>query len=544
VCACTRVLVSPNLCIHVRTLLYIHTPTTTSRTPPPPKYPRVRAKMVLFHWFVCFSAALVQWPPRSSCAPKVLRSHPTAGVWTRKNTSIIPKRLNSLLSSSTTAPELLELHEQHGPVFDRIHLATCWSRLGRVDAADRKWLQANDGARLLALREQTSAQAQTFDARCVSTTAHALAKLAIPGTAWRSIWEELEGVGVARRRSFNPQGLSNTAWAFATAGQAAPALFDAIAEEGAWRVCDFSPQILANTAWAFTTAGHAAPALFDAIAAESAGRVREFKPQELCNTVWAFAKAGHAAPALFDAIAAEAETRIGEFPTQTLATTAWAFASAGHAAPTLFDAIAKEASGRVCEFNNQDLSNVAWAFAAADCLPESSLFDQRFARRCEELAHEFPIQGLSQLHQWRLWYESERTSSDGLPGTALLARCAAAFREAEAQSSRLQRQVAQTLVSLGASVQEEVVLEEGYSLDVVVDWHGERLAIEVDGPSHFLGREPTCATALKRRQLEHFGWRLISVPYWKWDELDHPEQKTAQRQQTAYLSALLSERCV
>ena len=49
--------------------------------------------------------------------------------------------------------------------------------------------------------------------------------------------------------------------------------------------------------------------------------------------------------------------------------------------------------------------------------------------------------------------------------------------------------------------------------------NGERIAVEVDGPSHFLGRsqQPNGATLLKRRQLRHFEWRLVSVPYWAWD---------------------------
>ena len=46
-------------------------------------------------------------------------------------------------------------------------------------------------------------------------------------------------------------------------------------------------------------------------------------------------------------------------------------------------------------------------------------------------------------------------------------------------------------MSLEALVQEEVVLEEGCSLDLVVDGRGERLAVEVDGPSHFVGRKAT-----------------------------------------------------
>jgi hypothetical protein len=50
------------------------------------------------------------------------------------------------------------------------------------------------------------------------------------------------------------------------------------------------------------------------------------------------------------------------------------------------------------------------------------------------------------------------------------------------------------------------------------------VAIEVDGPSHFVGRthEPTGATptALKRRQLRAAGWALVAVPYWQWNALD------------------------
>ena len=62
---------------------------------------------------------------------------------------------------------------------------------------------------------------------------------------------------------------------------------------------------------------------------------------------------------------------------------------------------------------------------------------------------------------------------------------------------------------------------QGYSLDIVVSVHGREVAVEVDGPSHFLadGRTPSGATALKRRQLRVAGWTLVSVPYWEWDAL-------------------------
>ena len=136
------------------------------------------------------------------------------------------RTLNQLISKSERAQELLALHQLHGHAFGHVNLATCWSRLGRVSPAERGELQANDGARLLAVCEQTSLQVQTFDARCVSITVHALARLAVLGPAWRSLWVELEEVALARVHGFEPQHLANTAWSFAKAGHAAPALFD------------------------------------------------------------------------------------------------------------------------------------------------------------------------------------------------------------------------------------------------------------------------------------------------------------------------------
>ena len=85
----------------------------------------------------------------------------------------------------------------------------------------------------------------------------------------------------------------------------------------------------------------------------------------------------------------------------------------------------------------------------------------------------------------------------------------------------MQSDVVREIRSRVAHVEEEHRCEaSGYSIDVLVTLNdGKRIAVEVDGPSHFIGRsqQPTGATLLKHRQLRHFGWRLESVPYWEWD---------------------------
>ena len=106
-------------------------------------------------------------------------------------------------------------------------------------------------------------------------------------------------------------------------------------------------------------------------------------------------------------------------------------------------------------------------------------------------------------------------------------RCRDAFCQEEGAPSRLQRDVAASLRALGLAPREEERTSQGYSLDAVVSHGGREVAVEVDGPSHFFGRTPNGATALKRRQLRAAGWALLPVPYWEWDALDSEDAKQA-----------------
>ncbi|EOD10433.1 hypothetical protein EMIHUDRAFT_215635 [Emiliania huxleyi CCMP1516] len=103
-------------------------------------------------------------------------------------------------------------------------------------------------------------------------------------------------------------------------------------------------------------------------------------------------------------------------------------------------------------------------------------------------------EGRVQLHQWQLWLSLER----------------------------LQRSVAAALAAVRHGFEEEhLEPRTGYSLDLALP--SSRIAIEVDGPSHFLlpnglgVRQPNGPTLLKRRFLAAAGWRVISVPFYEWD---------------------------
>ncbi|EJK57295.1 hypothetical protein THAOC_22677, partial [Thalassiosira oceanica] len=83
------------------------------------------------------------------------------------------------------------------------------------------------------------------------------------------------------------------------------------------------------------------------------------------------------------------------------------------------------------------------------------------------------------------------------------------------------------LKAVGFDVDEEVLLGSGYRIDAFVKISDERkVAVEVDGPSHFIDRRPTGSTILKHRQVVPLDRiEVVSVPYWEWDELMSSETK-------------------
>ena len=252
-------------------------------------------------------------------------------------------------------------------------------------------------------------------------------------------------------------------------------------------------------------------------------RLGGFTEQNLSNTAWAFATAGHKSPELFKAISAEAvRRRLSSFNEQHLSNTAWAFASAGHASPELFDAIsAAVVRRRFGGFAQQDMSNIAWAFAVLEPPSADELFGTvTFTTRCAQFETSFSHEQLAQLHQWSLWVNERGALWPRLP-ESLRQACRNAFVEGEGSPSQLQSDVVREIRSRGAHVKQEHRCEtSGYSIDALVTLNdGKKVAVEVDGPSHFVGRtqQPTGATLLKHRQLRYFGWRLESVTYWEWE---------------------------
>ena len=240
--------------------------------------------------------------------------------------------------------------------------------------------------------------------------------------------------------------------------------------------------------------------------------------------MWAYATAQVSQPTLFQQVANAATQCKDDFNSQDVANMLWSYASMGIFNKQLFSSFVPIAAKLIDNYNNQGLANVAWAYAVAD-VDAPTLFNDHFADRCLDNLG-FSIETLSQLHQWHLWQTKEKPRT-GLP-EVLQDVCYNAFISEEPTPSKFQDDVIVQLSSIGLYPKEEVLMDSGYSIDALVKVNGKTIGVEVDGPSHFMGRSksPTGRTIMKRRQVPSIdGIKLLSVPYWEWDKLGNEQAK-------------------
>eukprot|EP00984_Skeletonema_dohrnii_P022078 scaffold11198_cov103-Skeletonema_dohrnii-CCMP3373.AAC.14 len=387
-----------------------------------------------------------------------------------------------------------------------------------------------------------------FNPQAISNTAWAYAKA---GVSHASLFEKMAD-HVARLDvlyGFEPQALSNIVWAYAKAVVSHPKLFERVAnlivehdnldrfipQELAitvWayakagidhsKLDRFVPQTLSNTLWAYAKAGSNNPELFEKMASHivSLDNLDRFDPQDLSITIWAYATAQVPHPKLFKKVADAAIQSKGEFNFQEVANLLWAYATMGITDKQLFLSFMPAAAEFIdidcCD--NQGLANIAWAYAVAD-VDAPPLFNAHFINKCVEKKNAFKNEELTQLHQWHLWQTKEK-AHPGLP-VDLQEACYNEFISEEPTVSKLQEEVVAQLSNIGLEPKEEVLMGSRYRIDAIVEVNGKTIGIEVDGPSHFIGRSksPLAKTILKRRQVPSIdGIELVTVPYWEWNK--------------------------
>ena len=252
----------------------------------------------------------------------------------------------------------------------------------------------------------------------------------------------------------------------------------------------------------------------------------EFKPQALSNILWSFATAGKSHPLLFQKLALVAIARPKGFTSQVIANLLWAYATVGLIDQNLFTLFAPAVKSVLGQCNSQNIANIAWAYAVAN-VNDPVLFNTDFVAALQSKANDFGIDECSQLHQWQLWQDEIKSGINLHP--VLREKCHQAFISQSYQSSIFQDDVISVLSSIGMLPEEEVLTLSGYRLDALVKVNGMKVGIEVDGPYHFMNQEPTGSTLLKRRQVSTLDYiRIVSVPYWEWNNLGRDRVKKQQ----------------
>jgi len=359
---------------------------------------------------------------------------------------------------------------------------------------------------------------ETFTPQAMANTVWAYATL---GYEDPDLFEAVSAIAINRLDAFTPQNISNTVWAYATLGHKAPDLFEAVSATAINKLNKFNSHDMANTVWAYATLGHEATDLFAAISARAINKLDTFNSQAITNTVWAYATLGHDAPDLFEAISATAINKLDKFSSQDMANTVWAYATLGRDNPDLCEAVVSKIITELEQCNEQDIVNILWSLAVMNANTET--VGPIFAHLSAQYQAERIIlseEKMHRLYQASLWFSTEHGENCLLPED-LREKCFLAFTSKENTVSHLKKDVVRTFQSLGYSVNEDVICSKtGYSIDAVIILEDGEVAVEVDGPSHFIGRKPTGKTILKHRQLRKLGDRpLLVVPDWEWNQM-------------------------
>jgi hypothetical protein len=490
----------------------------------------------------------------------------------------------------------VQLTSQPAPLCKPQELASALWALGTLSCSGPE----HDAVVLALCREarrQLLERPGSFAPQALSNMLLGLANMGRSGPEYHPVVEAVCAAMGSRLRPastrITAQALSNSLWALATLeltprelGMAADVVAAAAAECERRSFAGFKSQELSNTVWAFAKLGYDHVDLY-AAAAQAAAQpsfAQTATTQGKASLLYGFALVGYQPqPSLLHGWS------WGSANAQECANSLWALAGLQLWEPELVQPLAsrlqqllKKQAGQA---NVQELVNSLWALTVmgSEALLRSSELVETLLR---ELARRWAAEGAAFVDEilFQLWQAQQELQAAADNETAqrlraiLLAagggKLSEAMQEAvlgqqlarsRQEQSQLQQDVAaalgrlqqaQGLAQAGgpriASVASEVALEGVCGpADVVVQLRQEaadgparqwRLAVEVDGPSHFLLNRPEevdGGTELRNRQLRRAlqaeGGRLVCVPYREWNALK------SRAQEEAYLRARVLE---
>ena len=347
----------------------------------------------------------------------------------------------------------------------------------------------------------------------------------LPPPAIALVEAAMHALGAAPPSAFKPQEVATVAWAAGTlcVGDAAAWRSLAAAAEASLAASGdaYTPQGVSMVTWALGRARYRHVGALDAAGAHAAARVASYSPQALANLTWALAVLRHPPPPglLHDAVG-------------VIVDGCWGVESVGgggKACPPLssFDVRA----------TTQAVGNFCWAAAALGGLDAPSLTALVMPLAPHLATPTAPREALHQVWQAARLVEtadsgSGDTSCSSLPAlppplaAAASAARRAAARPAAAAATGLANAVFRAFAASPRThtADAEATIAAGHHrVDAALVTHaGARVAVEADGPPHYLTSHPRFAdgaTAVRDALLRRDGWAVVAVPYWEWDEM-------------------------
>lgn len=285
----------------------------------------------------------------------------------------------------------------------------------------------------------------------------------------------LVGMAMLALPECSPQGLSNIAWALSKIGGDLlyQSEMDRIADVAITKVQEFNAQNVANVAGAFASMRQSAPGLFSALAERAAQILQTFKEQELAQFLWGCASLNECPHALLDALDA-------------------AFQEDARFQCHVSDVALgmHQEMDRPLNFSRDEIGNIAWSYAVIGQM------DRPFFLHIWRTLSQFEEQRVSDQYREDMMFASQvylanQSLKLEYPNHGLclrsdleekITRAGKSKRFNQKTTSSFQKEVGRLLYSTGHEWVREYAID-GYTVDaVLVD---EKLAFEIDGPTHF-----------------------------------------------------------